>query len=79
MTAFIFLLKGEVLTHKTSLKPPIFIEVPMLIQVCEQLCVLKVSSLPLCTIFLLNFGNVPTLRYLLFGFGNEKLNIIRYR
>jgi len=35
--------------------------------------------LPLCTVFLLNFGNVPTLRYLLFGFGNEKLNIIRYR
>ena len=61
--------------------PPLFIEVPILIQVSERLCicVLKVSSLPLYTVFLLNLANVPTLRYLLFGFGNKKLSSFRYR
>ena len=66
-----------------KLKPPLVIQVSMLIQLSERLCihvcVLKISSLPLCTIFLLNFGNSPTLWYLLFGFGNKTLNIIRYR
>jgi hypothetical protein len=64
----------RVWTNKSGLKPPRFIEVPMLIQVNERLCicVLKVSSLPLCKVFLLNLGNVPTLWYLLSGFGNKK-------
>ena len=64
----------RVWTNKSGLKPPRFIEVPVLIQVNEWLCicVLKVSSLPLCKVFLLNLGNVPTLWYLLSGFGNKK-------
>jgi len=58
----IFALRGEVWVHKTSLKLPLFIEVLMLSQESERLCIyaLRVSSLPLCTFLLLDFGNVPT-------------------
>ena len=51
--------------YKTSLTPPCFIEVSVSNQESEWLCicVLGVSSLPIYTIFLLNFGNVPTVWY----------------
>jgi hypothetical protein len=50
------------------------IEVPVLSQESKRLCicVLKVSSLPLCTVCRLYFGNVLTMWYLLLIFGNKR-------
>ena len=49
----ILALQGEVWVHKTSLKPSLFIEVPILSQESERLCiyVLRVSRLPVSVEF----------------------------
>ena len=75
----LFSLKGEVWVHKYRLPPPLFIEVPMLSQESERLCicVLRVLSLPICTICPSDFGNVPTVWYLLLISGNKKMNSSR--
>ena len=39
------------------------------------MCVLGVSTLPLSTIFLLNFGTVPTVLYYFFQFVSYSLGI----
>jgi len=50
----------------------IFIEMPVPSQECERscmcICVLMISILPLSTIFLLDFENVPTVRHFAFDF-----------
>jgi uncharacterized membrane protein len=48
-----------------SVTLPLFLEVPVPSQKTEQscICVLSVSILPVSTIFLLNFGTVPTVWY----------------
>ena len=60
----------EVWAHKTSLTAPLLIEVPVLNQESEWLCicVLGVSILhhSLSTTFLLDFVTVPMVWYLLF-------------
>ena len=55
-------LRVEVWEHKTSLTLILFIEDPVQIQESEQswICVVGVHIFPLSTIFLLDFGNVPT-------------------
>ena len=59
-------LKGEIWAHKTSLTQPLSTEVPVLSQENEQscICVLMVSISSLSTIFLLDFGTVPTVWFL---------------
>ena len=49
-------LRREVWDHTTSLTPPLFIEVPVL----SEICVLGLTSLPLSTTLVLDFGTVPT-------------------
>ena len=63
----------------TSLTPSLFIEVPVLSQESERSCiyVLGISNLPISTIFLLNFGTVPTVWYFLIGC--EKTSMMMYR
>ena len=53
------------LAHKTSSSPPLFIEVPVPSQECEQsyIFVLEVSFLPLSTIFLLEFWSFVEFSY----------------
>ena len=60
---------GETWVHKTSLTPPIFIEVHITSPESRKscICVLRVSVLPLSTISLVLCGNVPTM-WCLFGF-----------
>jgi hypothetical protein len=62
---YIISLRGQVWAQKTSLTPPLLIEVPVPRQESEQscICVLGVLILPLYTIFLLDFGTVPTVCY----------------
>jgi hypothetical protein len=52
-------LRGDVWGHKTSLIRPLFIEVSVSSQENEQssICMLRVSILPLSTMFLLDFWN----------------------
>jgi hypothetical protein len=52
-------------TYKASLTPPLFIEMPVPSQESERSCncLLGVSVVPLSTIFLLEFGTVPTVWY----------------
>ena len=54
--------RGEDWAHKTSLTPPLFIEMPVPIQESERscICVLGISDLPLSTILIFDFGTVPT-------------------
>jgi len=55
-------LRGGVWAHKTSLSPPLCIEVPVQRQESKQLCicVFGISILPLSTISIFYFGIVPT-------------------
>ena len=60
--------RGEIWVHNTSLTLPLFFKVPVPRKKIEWSCscVLGVSILPLSTIFLWDFGNVPTVWYFLF-------------
>ena len=60
-------LRWKILTHKTRLTPPPFIEMPVLSQGSERscICVLGVSICPLYTIFLFIIGVVPNVWYVL--------------
>ena len=58
---FFFSLRGGAWVHKASLTPPLYIEV----SVRSCLCVLRVSILPLSTIFLFEFVTVLTVLYVL--------------
>ena len=51
------------LTHKTSITPPLCYWSACTKQGSERSCILSVSILPLSTIFLLDFGTVPTVCY----------------
>ena len=53
----------EVWVHKTSLTPPLFIEVPVPIQESERscICVRSIDLGSVSTIFLIDFGTIPTL------------------
>ena len=55
-------LRVEVWAHKTSLSPPLFIEVSVPRQKCELscICLLGVSPLPLSTILIFDFEIVST-------------------
>jgi len=59
--------KSKVWVHKTSLTPPLFIEVPVpsLEIKGSCICMLGISILPLSTIFLLHFGTITTMSYFL--------------
>ena len=52
----------EVWVHKTSLTPPLFIEVPVPIQESERscICVRSIDLGSVSTIFLIDFGTIPT-------------------
>jgi hypothetical protein len=41
-------LSGEVWVHKTSLTPPLFIEVPVLSQECEWPCICVLGVMYMC-------------------------------
>jgi hypothetical protein len=62
--------KGEVWLHKTSLTPPLFIEVTVPSKENEQscICVLGVSILSPSTFLRFDLGIVPTVWYFLFSF-----------
>ena len=53
-----FHLRGDVLAHKTSVAPPLCIEVPLPSHESEQscICVLEIYILPVYMIFCLDFG-----------------------
>ena len=53
----ITMLRNAFWVHKTSLAPPLVIEVPV---PSEQLYILYLCFFPLFTNFLLDFGTVPT-------------------
>ena len=67
-------LSGEVWVHKTSLTPPLFIEVPVLSQECEWPCICVLGVMYMCvrsndfasdsTIFILDFRTVRIVLYL---------------
>jgi len=61
-------LRGEVWDNKISLTPPLFIEIPVPSQECDQSCivVLGLSILHISTSFLLDCGTVLSLWYFLF-------------
>jgi hypothetical protein len=61
----IITLRREVWAHNSSLTLSLFTEVFVPSQESEKscICVLEVSILPLSTIFLLDFGTVPTVWY----------------
>ena len=61
-------LRGEMWVNKTSLTPPLFIEVTLPSHACEWscICVLGVSSLPIYKILLLNFVTIPRVWYFFF-------------
>jgi hypothetical protein len=63
-------LRGGVWAHKTSLSPPLFIEVPVQSQESKQLCicVFGISILPLSTILIFYFGIVPIVIFFCFSF-----------
>ena len=56
-------------THKTSLIPPLFIEVPFSRQEYDRscICVFWVSNLPLFTFSVVSFETVPTVWYFSFS------------
>jgi hypothetical protein len=60
-------LRWEGWAYKSSLALTLFIEAPVLSQETERscICVLVVPILPLSTIFLMDFGAVPTVWYFL--------------
>ena len=55
---------------ETSITPPLFIEVPVPSKESERpyICVLGVSILPISTILIFDFGNVPTDNVVIFFF-----------
>ena len=59
--------------HKTCLTPPLYLPVTSPENERPCMCVLVVSLLPLSTIFLLDFGTVPTLWYFLFFYWTLEL------
>jgi len=74
-------LRREVWVHKTnSLTMTLFSEVPVPSQECERscICVLGISIMPLSTIFLLDFGTVPTVLYFCFSFYRWGVNLLCY-
>jgi hypothetical protein len=71
--------KKEVWVYKTSLKPPIIIEVPVPSRESERSRVLGVSILLIFEIFLVNFGAVPTEWYFLFFALSSYYRILRDR
>ena len=57
------------MVHKTSLMPPLLIEVPVSSEASEQSCMrvcLRCRFCPFSVIFLLDYGNVPTVWYFCF-------------
>jgi hypothetical protein len=54
-----FLFLRDVWTHKISLAPSFFIEVPLPSQEIVRSCMLGVSILPLSPICLYDFGTIP--------------------
>jgi hypothetical protein len=57
-----------VCVHKISLTPPLYIEVSVPSQDSERSCIcVRVLILPLSMVFLLDFGNVPTVSYFYFA------------
>ena len=66
---FIISQRGDVWIQKTSLTPPLFIEVPVPNLESEWgcLCEKGISILLLFTIFLLEHGTLPTMWYFLFS------------
>ena len=59
--------RGKVWSHKTSIIPPhLYIEVIVPSQESELscICVLEISTLPLSTMFLLDFRTVPIVWYI---------------
>ena len=62
----VMLLRVEVWANKTSLTPPLFIEVPVPGHISERSCIcvlLGVLILSFSTIFLLDFGTIPIVLY----------------
>ena len=61
-------LRREVWAYKTSLTPPLFIEVPVPSQESERscVCVLELAMLPLSTFSSFDLGIVPAVLYFLF-------------
>ena len=61
-------LRVKIWAHKTSAFPGLFIDMHVPTQECERscICILGVSILPLPTIFIFDFGIVPTMWYSLF-------------
>jgi hypothetical protein len=61
-------LRGEVCANKTSLNPPLFIEVPVPRQESERSCrcVLRVLIVPLSMVILFDFAVVPSTMYIAF-------------
>lgn len=66
----IILLRVNVWVHKTSLTPPLHVELPVLSNTCEPSCinVLRVTFSPLSTISWMDFLDILTVRYFLFPF-----------
>lgn len=66
------LLWGEVWAYKTSLTPPLFIDVPVarLESELSCICVLEVAILPLSNISSVDFGIVPAVWYFFFLFNS---------
>ena len=67
----------SVLTHKSSLTPPLFLEVPVTSHEREQSCIcfLVVSILLLSAILIVVFGIVSTVWYFLLRFSSFYSNI----
>ena len=67
----VYSLRRDVLAHKTSLTPPLLIEMLVPIQESERwscICALWVSILPLSMILILDVGIVPIVWYFCFVF-----------
>jgi hypothetical protein len=71
-------LRAKVCARRTILTPPPFVKVrlPSKGSVWSYICVLGASLLPLSTIFLLNYGTVPTVWYALFFISSIFLEIV---
>ena len=76
----LFSLIGEVLSHKTSLTPPLFIDVPVPSHEMKRsfICVLGVSMLPLDTILLFDLWIVPAVWYFTIWLVNCSCSVIFY-
>lgn len=57
---------GEVWSHKTCFIPPLFMEVSASVKWGDHVLMLRVLIVSLSMLFLLNFGAVPTVWYILF-------------